>query len=438
MKKKIIVIILFVILLTLICAASVMGQPSTLQQTNDVLLPSTSQGGNQTPLIHIADNGNLTTVNYPHDPNFFVYSGNGTLLWNVTLSAEQTPWVSSVSISPDGSLIAVSQIVPGCCHGTVTNTSSNKVILFDHSGKKVEEYPTANPPLASAISGNNRDILIGTEDGRIICLDRNGTLRWTTKVDAPVLTLATSRDGSTIIATGESNFLFSKTYNEPLSPHDLFALSENGTLLWNYQTRGWNAAAISDSGSSFAAIERVSGTLRLFNLTGLVAVVPVYPGGLESLAVAGNGNLIVTRTPSGDVYSFTGTGSRSWTLPEEQGSQGIAITGSDNIVLLGDGSNLRLYSRSGAEIANKSLDGSVQVIAAARSVGSVVAATDRSLFFFPNNVLVNGSKSNDLMPTVTGQSPAVGPSPSHKAAVGPIVTVLAFIIGGIGIVAIRN
>ncbi len=89
MKKKITVIILFVILTLFVPLLN--GQSRTLQQTNDILIPFTSPGGNQIPQIHIADNGNLVTVNYPYYPNFFVYDGNRSFLWNATLSAEQSP-----------------------------------------------------------------------------------------------------------------------------------------------------------------------------------------------------------------------------------------------------------------------------------------------------------------------------------------------------------
>ena len=425
------------VLLCLIATGPAFGQ-SILQAGIQSTLPSPGDAENHTAVIGITDNGNLATLYYQNTPELFVYKGNGSLLWNVTLSAEQIPWVSSASIASDGSLVVVTQLVPGCCHGTVTNTSSNKVILFDASSAKMWEYPTANPPLASAISGNNRDILIGMEDGRILCLDRNGTLRWTATMDAPIISLVTSRDGSTIVATGESNYLFSKTYNESLSPHDLFALRENGTLLWNYQTRGWNAAAVSDDGSVTAAIEKVSGTLRLFNRSGLVTMVPVYPGGLESLALAGNGSLVVTRTPKGDVYSFTGTGSRTWTLPGEMGSRGIAIAGADDTVMIGDGSTIRQYSRDGTEIADRSLGSPVQSVAVAPGTGAIVAVTDQSIYFFPRDVPVKGTESSGLNVSVTVHSSDAGPTPSHEASVGLLVPVLALLAGGLGIAAIRK
>jgi outer membrane protein assembly factor BamB len=395
---------------------------------------------NHTGIIGIADNGQLAVLYYQNAPELFVYNGNGSLLWNVTLSAGQTPWLSSAGIAPNGSTVAVAQLVPGCCHGTVTNTTSNKVILFDAAtGTKLWEYPTMSPPLSTVISGNDRDILAGTQDGRIVGLDRNGTLRWTAQVDAPVLSLAGSRDGSTIVATGDSNYLFSKTYHEPISPHDLFAFRENGTLLWNYQTQGWNAALVSDDGSEIAAVEKVSGTLYLFNRSGPVAVVPVYPGGLESFSLAGDKSLIVARTPKGDVYSFTGIGSRAWTLPAEWGSRGIAITGTDDAVVLGNGDTLIQYSRSRTQIANQSIDGPIQAVAAARDTDAIVALTDQSLCFFPQGIPAPGTGSSGSGEPVTIQSPqGLAPTPSHETPASPLVPVLALFGCGLGIATIKK
>lgn len=423
--------------LVLFCTGPAFGQPVFLTgaQTG---IPLPGAAGNHTPVISIAENGQLATLYYPNEPGVFVYNGNGSLLWTITLSAEQVPWVSSIGISPDGSLVSVTQLIPGCCHGTVTNTSSNKVILFERAGAKEWEYPTASPPLSSAISGNNHDILIGTEDGRIIDLDRNGTLCWTARVDAPVLSLTTSRDGSTIVATGDSHYAFNKTYGEPLSPHDLFALSENGTLLWDYQTKGWNSAAVSDEGSAIAAIEKVSGTLRLFNRAGPVTTLRVYPGGLATLALAGDGSLIVTQTPGGGVYGFAGNGSPVWTLPAEPGSRGLAITGTDDSVMIGDGSTLRLYSRDGTEVENRSLGAPVQAIAAASGTGTVVAATDQSLFFLPVENPAKVSERNGLAAPVVTRSPDAIFTSSREAPANLLIPVIALIAGALVIAGRRG
>ena len=428
---------IFMFLFFLLGTCPALGQP-LLQAGEKSPLPSLGDVGNHTAAISIADNGQLATLYYQNEPEVFAYNGNGSLLWNITLAAEQVPWVSSASSAPDGSVVSVTQLIPGCCHGTVTNTSSNKVILFDRAGAKEWEYPTASPPLSSVISGNNRDILIGTEDGRIIDLDRNGTLCWTARVDAPVLSLATSRDGSTIVATGDSHYAFNKTYGEPLSPHDLFALSENGTLLWDYQTKGWNSAAVSDDGSAIAAIEKVSGTLRIFNRAGPVTTLRVYPGGLAALALAGDGSLIITQTPGGGVYGFTGNGSPVWTLPAEPGSRGLAITGTEDSVMIGDGSTLRWYSRDGTEIANRSLDGTVQSVAAAPGTGVIVAVTERSLFFFSHENPAPGTGISGLNVSVTVQSPVASPASSQMAPVDLLVPVTALLVSVLGIAGMKR
>lgn len=87
-EKKISKLFIFLILFLLSSSAPVMGFSSTLNHIKEIPLPSISSDGNHTPLVQIADNGQLATVNYRNDPNFFVYNGKGSLLWNGTLSAE--------------------------------------------------------------------------------------------------------------------------------------------------------------------------------------------------------------------------------------------------------------------------------------------------------------------------------------------------------------
>ncbi|ABS54898.1 hypothetical protein Mboo_0378 [Methanoregula boonei 6A8] len=435
MKKKITITVLFVILLTLFCSAPVVGQSRTLQQTNDILLPLTSPSGNQSPLIHIADNGNLVTVNYPYDPNFFVYDGNGSFLWNATLSAEQSPWISSVSVAPDGQYLIVTQLVPACCHGSVTNTSSNKVILFDRSGARSWEYPTYSPPLTSTISYDNQNIFIGMNDGRIINLDREGTACWTARVDAPVLSLTTSADSSTIVATGESNYYSNKIYGEPLNPHDLFVLDKNGTLLWNYQTRGTNTAAISDDGSVTAVLNERNGNLLLFNRTGGRQIERSFAGTPSAIVMSGDANLIVVRTLEGFVYGVDRNGSIVWNASLESGSQGIAITDTGNSLVLGDGKAIAMFNITGNRLDEYPVDSEVRSIGVSPDRKSIIIGTEQNLIVIPAMEPVPRTESTALTPIQTVHASGQVPQTPKESSVFPIILVFAV---GCGIVIMLN
>jgi outer membrane protein assembly factor BamB len=424
MKKKITAIVLFAILLTLICSVPVMGESRTFQQTRDIPLPFTGPGSGQTPLIHIADNGDIITVNCPYDPNFFVYDGNGSLLWNATLSAEQSSWISSVSIAPDGQYLVVTQLVPACCHGSVTNTSSNRVILFDRSGARSWEYPTYSPPLTSTVSSDNQEIFIGTGDGRIINLDREGTACWTAQIDAPVLSLATSLDSGTIVATGDSNYYSNKLYGESLNPHDLFVLDKNGTLLWNYQTRGTNTAAISDDGSVTAVLNERNGNLLLFNRTGGRQIERSFAGTPSAIALSGDANLIVVRTREGVVYGVDRNGSIVWNASLESGSQGIAITDMGNSLVLGDGKAIAIYNITGNRLNEYPVDSKVRSIDVSRDKKSLIIGTEQNLIVIPA-MESPGTESTALTPIQTLHVPGQVLQTPKESSVFPIIPVFA-------------
>ncbi len=425
MKKKITVIVLFVIILTLICSAPVMGQSRTLQQTNDIQIPFTSSGGNQTPLIHTADNGSLITVNYPYDPNFFVYDGNGSFLWNATLSAEQSPWISSVSVAPDGQYLIVTQLVPSCCHGSVTNTSSNKVILFDRSGARLWEYPTYNPPLTSTVSYNNQDFFIGLNDGRIINLDQEGTACWTAQVDAPVLSLTTSADSSTLVATGESNYYSNKIYGESLNPHDLFVLDKNGTLLWNYQARGTNTAAVSDDGSMIAVLNERNGNLLLFNRTGGKQIERSFTGTPSAITMSGDANLVVVRTREGVVYGFDRKGSIVWNVSLESESQGIAITDNGKNLILGDGKAIAMYNITANCLDKYPVDSEVRSIDISPDGKSIIIGTEQNLIVIPAMESVSRTESTILTPIQNVHTPGQVPQTPKESSVFLLIPVFA-------------
>jgi hypothetical protein len=419
-------IILFFIFCIVLCPIPVTAQSSALLQIIGVTpLPFTGPGGNFSYALHVADNGELVTFNNRNSPDLFVYDRNGSLLWNRTLSAEQTPWISSVSIAPGAQDLIITQLVPACCHGSVTNTSSNKVMHLSRTGTILWDYPTMNPPLASGISASGQDFYIGTDDGRILCLDRNGTLRWTTPVDVPVTSFASSRNGNTIVATGESNYYYNHLYNEPLNPADIFVLDQNGTLLWKYQTGGLNTISVSDDGSVVTVLEKNSGNLLVFNRSGSRIAKRSLGGASSWLSMSRDGNLIVTETEGGTVYGLDRTGAAIWNLTAYPGSRGIAFSDDENSIILGNGLSVSQYGRQGNLLGDYPADGHVQVVEPARDASSFVAGTDRSLFFFSINRPLTDAEIPAGTPFRTIQTPAGVPQTPTKAPIGPGIAVFA-------------
>jgi outer membrane protein assembly factor BamB len=405
--------------------ASAAQSPALLPVVGVSPIHQAGPGGNTSYSLSIADSGKLVTLHSNNGPGLFAYDGNGSFLWSKTLSAEQPPWISSVSIAPGAQDLIITQLVPACCHGSVTNTSSNKVILLDRTGTKVWEYPTMNPPLASGISASGQDFFIGTEDGRILCLDRNGTVRWTTPVEAPVTSFAISRDGNTIVATGESNYYYHNLYDEPLNPADIFVLDRNGTLLWNYQTGGLNAVAVSDDGSVIAVMEERSGNVLVFNRSGSRVMAKSLGGVSSALVLSHDGNLIVAETQGGTVYGLDRTGATLWTITAGPGSQGIAFSGDDNSIILGRGRSVALFDSRGKQLGDYPADGPVQAIEPARDFRMFVAGTDRSLVFISQDKTVEEIEMPVGTPVTIIPVKALTQQTSMKAPVDPVITILA-------------
>jgi len=424
MKGKNIELCIVSILLILFCPAPVFGQSLVLNYSGEAPLPLGSTSMNQTPIIHISDNGNLISLNYPHDPDLFLFEGKGSRIGNTTISAEQSPWISSVSIAPNGQDLIVTQLVPACCHGSVTNTSSNKAILLTRSGEKSWEYPTYNPPTASSFSDSGQKIFIGTNDGRVICLNRNGTPVWTASTDAPVLSLISSADNAAIVVTGESNYFGNKLYGEPFSPHDLSVLDRDGTILWQYQTRGANTAAISKDGSVIAILDTLSGNLMVFDGSGLRLIGKSFTGTPSALAVSGDGDQIVVRTLQGNVYGLDRNGSHTGNFFVAPGSQGIAIDDEDNLVLA-DGNTIIVYDRKGNCIAAYPLNGAIQSVDVSTDGRSLIVATEHTLVAFSLN---KPDRSSETLPGTlirTPQSSVPQEKTSEKATASPFVPVIA-------------
>ncbi|MDD1685652.1 PQQ-binding-like beta-propeller repeat protein [Methanoregula sp.] len=437
--RKISGIFLFLIFFIAVCSPLAAAQsPESFRAVGVTLLPFTGPGENTSYALHVADNGQLVTLNSRNGPGLFAFDSNGSFLWSKTLSAEQQPWISSVSIAPGAQDLIVTQLVPACCHGSVTNTSSNKVILIDRTGTEAWEYPTMNPPLSSGISSSGQDFFIGTDDGRILSLDHNGTVRWTTPMEAPVTSFAISRDGNTIVATGESNYYYHNLYDEPLNPADMFVLDRNGTLLWDYQTGGLNAAAVSDDGSVIAVIEERSGNVLVFNRSGSRVAVRSLGGVSSALALSHDGNLIIAETQGGTVYGLDRTGTTLWTITADSGSRGIAISGDDNNIIIGNGRSVALFDCRGNQIGDYLTDGQILVVEPARDFRMVVAGTDRSLVFLSQNKPVEEAEMSAGTPVITIPVNATVPQTSMKAPVDPVITILALAGNALGMIIFRK
>jgi hypothetical protein len=252
-------------------------------------------------------------------------------------------------------------------------------------------YSTMSPPTAVAISPDASRIYAGTEDRRVICLDRNGSVLWTGDTDAPVHSLTLSNDGSLIAAAGTNP---GTTPQGTVSyPNDLFLFDRNGSPLWKYRTGGPNTVAISDDNSIIAVVGGRYGNLYLFNRTGSLAGGRSFPETGSSLAISDDASRIVVGSVEGSVYGLDSHGTILWTIKNPRLSRNIAVDDTGDYVVFGNGSYVRTIDRNGSvqwEYPTGAWVSSVAVSADGRATGAIADA----VYFF-------GSQDPDTSATVS-------------------------------------
>jgi len=253
-----------------------------------------------------------------------------------------------------------------------------------------------------------------------------------------VSALITSRDGSTIVATGESNYYFNKLYGEPLNPDDIFVLNDDGTLLWKYQTGGTNTAAVSDDGSTIAVIDGRSGNVLLFNRTGSKMMERAYAGTPSALAMSGDGNLIAVETNEGFVYGLDHNGSPTWNASVEPESQGIAISDNGNIVILGNGQTIAMYNKTGNHLGGYPVDSRIRSIDTSSDTRSFIVGTEQKLIFFSVTGSEVGTEIPVVTPILTLQSSTHIPQTSNDAPMSSTIPVFALGVCAMGMIFFRR
>jgi len=366
--------LLIILALGLLCVPALAVQP----QWTFPLSPNATYEGNLNR-ISISDDGQYLAA-YVADENTLLYfNRTGTLLWNRSFTAERAPWISSISISQDNSIIAVSELVPGCCAGSVTSTPSNQVIVFDRTGTILWNYSTMSPPTAVAISPDASRIYAGTEERRVICLDRNGSVLWTRSTDAPIYSLTLSQDGTLVAAAGTNPG--TTPYGTVNYPNDLFLFDRNGSPLWKYRTGGPNTVAISGDNAILAVVGGRYGNLYLFNRTGGLVGGRSFPETGSSLAMSDDAGRIFVGTMEGSMYGLDSDGTMLWTIKTSRLSRNIAAANDGNSVVFGNGSTIMMVDRNGSvlwDYPTGAWDSSVAVSGTGNAVGAIADA----VYFF--------------------------------------------------------
>lgn len=414
------------VVLCLLCVPALAAQP----QWTFPLSPNATHEGNLNRLT-ISDDGQYLAAYVADNSTLLFFNQTGTLLWSRQFTAEQPPWISSISIARDNSIIAASGLVPGCCAGSVTSTTSNQVILFDRAGAILWNYSTMSPPTAVAISPDASRIYAGTEDSRVICLDRNGSVLWTQGTDAPVYSLTLSKDGTLIAAAGTNPGTTSEgTVNYP---NDLFLFDRNGSPLWKYRTGGPNTVAISGDNSATTVVGGRYGNLYLFNRTGGLVGGRSFPETGSSLAMSDDASRIVVGSVEGSVYGLDNAGAIVWTVKTPHLSRNIAAANDGNSVVFGNGSSIMKVDRNGSVLLDYPAGAWVSSVAVSGDGNATGAIADAVYFFgspYPDTSANVSITSEPVAGNTTTAVPTTRPAPL------PLAVSLA--AAGLGIIVVHR
>ncbi|MFA4876856.1 MAG: PQQ-binding-like beta-propeller repeat protein [Methanoregula sp.] len=179
---------------------------------------------------------------------------------------------AALEISGDGSGI----VIPNGNH--VRMYHSGGALLWDRA------FPGGNI-ISLALSRDGSTIVAGRDDGTVIALDRQGSLLWTEKAGFWITSVSISDDGSTI-GTGSID-------------NQISVFDRKGKLLGTYRTKNpvkSNSVAVSADGSLIVAVD--FSTVYGFSKSGFIG--PAAPS-RESTQIlpppAGDGNITPVATP---------------------------------------------------------------------------------------------------------------------------------------------
>lgn len=264
-------------------------------------------GWSGSPLV-ISRNGNYILT--ARDRTVRLFSGSGTLLWDMSL---EDP-VTEVTMTPDVSLIAagsgnIVRLINASGFGFRQNTTlpASRIRFFPEGDRVIittkNGIQTSNLTLLSEWTDTNatQDLLEVAGDGssfvtvtnnRIRFYSRGGSLLWDRALPGGnALAFAYSRDGSTLVIGRDDN--------------SVSVLDQNGTLLWTAGASHWiTSVAVSGDGNTIAA-GSMDRSLSVYDRAGtkLGSSFLENPVKTRSVAVSGDGSVIAAVDASG-VYGF--------------------------------------------------------------------------------------------------------------------------------------
>jgi WD40 repeat protein len=347
----------------------------------------------------------------PDGSEAFAFSVNGTLLWNYTPENTTTDWtkiwITGVSISPDSTCIGIAAMLPGCCHGVITNTPSNKITVFDRNGSALWNFSNLEPPRSLAMSNDGQVIFAGYATRNFSCIGMEGSPRWNVTLSGPVSDIATSAEGNYILAGGEN---IGGEFSD-----DLYLLTRNGTLVWKYQTRGRNTVGISPDAQAMVVLGDSQGNICARNLTGEIVWKREFSRIGTAMAQSGNGNYIVAGTDDNRIHLLDDRGDELWDYRVAEPVTSVALSDDADTIVAGTEGGMYILNKSGALVGNFTTTTPVRAVGVS-SDGTLVAGISDRIYFFHakgngTDTTVNSANKTPVLTGKTGSVPTSQPAP---------------------------
>lgn len=387
------------------------------------------------------------------------------LLWRY----EAGDRVTSISMSSDGSYVAAGFEWTSKVRFN-TSFGENRVYLFDRSGNILWDYKTEGTVSSVSLSSDGSYVAVGSLDGYVYLFDPSGNLLWSYKTDSYVGQVSISSDGSHVAAqVGYDVYLFDrlgnllwsyKTDNGVRSvsissdgsyiaagsdDKKVYFFDGSGNLLWSYNAGNpVNRVSISSDGSYIAVgIQDVTWNniddykVSLFDRSGnLIWSYDTPRGGVSNVLISSDGSYVAAESmDDNNVYFFGRKDETSPTIsitspyneqPFTTNTISINGTASDNVGI----SKVEVKIGPGMwQIASGTTSWSKQVTLSSGSNTIYVRATDTSGNVARTSVTVVSSvptSDMDSSPDVVPQEtmPPVEGQEKNKAVCGPSILLL--------------
>ncbi|MCX6701167.1 MAG: PQQ-binding-like beta-propeller repeat protein [Methanomicrobiales archaeon] len=262
---------------------------------------------------------------------------------------------TSVSISGDG--------------GIISGTHERSVLVFNRSGKLLQTFNSSSSVVRSAVSRNGETI-VSSGDGELTMFDLKGNLLGKKVQPGAIWDVAISDDGRYGAASVDLGWQTRKG--------KIVVIDRNGSSVLDYPTLSQGVGVgISSDGSSIVGIDDYNlysvfpnGTLRWS--------FPSSPP-FRDVAITPDGKYIV----AGSQYYlrvFNETGSLLWQNQEAGYVYSVAISENGDYIIAGSSDKVRLFDKSGNLLWH--YDQGVSHVAASKNGNYFAVGTNKEIMYF--------------------------------------------------------